>query len=225
MAGAITRSAPTSSDRVRPRTRVSPARSAIAMKESAAGHRPPALQSMARTTPCSPAISRARRTGTTSVTPPSTSRRPFHAKGGKTPGKLQEARTASRRLPSRKTTPSPVSTSVARTTTGTRRPSKVALGRNSSMSAPRRLPERSPPPQPRTHIQGCRREACSTSCARSAPPAQAAATSDAPLTAGDPRDREALALERPQDAGVRRGVGAAPGEREVEGLHGSSLSW
>ena len=37
--------------------------------------------------------------------------------------------------------------------------------------------------------------------------------------------REALALECLQDAGVRRGVGAAPGEREVEGLHGSSLSW
>ena len=52
IAGAITRSAPTSSDRVRPRTRVSPARSAIATNESAAGHRPPALQSMARTTPC-----------------------------------------------------------------------------------------------------------------------------------------------------------------------------
>ena len=54
------------------------------------------------------------------------------------------------------------------------------------MSAPSRLPERSPPPQPRTHIHGCRLEACSTSCPRSAPPAHAAATSAPPLTPAMP---------------------------------------
>ena len=51
MAGETTRSAPVSSERVRPLTMVSPARSAMAMKESAAGQRPPALQSMAATMP------------------------------------------------------------------------------------------------------------------------------------------------------------------------------
>ena len=54
------------------------------------------------------------------------------------------------------------------------------------MSAPSLVPESSPPPQPRTHIQGCRREACSTSWSRSAPPAQAAATSAPPLTPAMP---------------------------------------
>ena len=77
--GEIARSAPASSPRVRPRSIVSPARSAIATNEPAAGHRPPALQSTAITTPCSPAMSRARRTGTTSETPPSTSLRPASA--------------------------------------------------------------------------------------------------------------------------------------------------
>ena len=54
------------------------------------------------------------------------------------------------------------------------------------MSAPSRLPERSPPPQPRTHIQGWRREAWSTRRSRSAPPAHAAATSAPPLTPAIP---------------------------------------
>ena len=138
--------------------------------------------------------------------------------GGKTPGKLHEARTASRTSPSRSTTGSPVSTSVATTTTGTRRPSNVATGRNSSIIMPSRVPESRPPPQPRTHVQGCRREACSTSCSRSAPPAQAAATSAPPLT---PRSRRppSLPVERAQDPGVGGGVAAPAGQREVELLH------
>src|SRR5439155_27272807 len=71
IAGAMTKSAPASSLRVRPRRSVSPARSATATNESAAGHRVPLLQSTASTIPDSPAISRARRTGITSEMPPS----------------------------------------------------------------------------------------------------------------------------------------------------------
>ncbi|PYQ23395.1 MAG: hypothetical protein DMF79_03845 [Acidobacteria bacterium] len=71
MAGAITRSAPDSSLRVRPRRRVRPARRARATNESAEGQRVPLLQSTATTTPPSPAMSRARRTGMTSEIPPS----------------------------------------------------------------------------------------------------------------------------------------------------------
>ena len=52
--------------------------------------------------------------------------------------------------PSRKTTGSPVSTSVASTATGTRRPSKVSTGRNSSISAPS-LRAREQPAAPAAH--------------------------------------------------------------------------
>jgi hypothetical protein len=106
--------------------------------------------------------------------------------GGKNPGKLLDARTASRTLPLRNTTGSPVSRSVATTTTGTRSSSKVATGRNSSMSVPSFVPDNRPPPHPRTHIQGCSREAWSSRWSRSAPPAHAAATSAPPLTLAMP---------------------------------------
>ncbi len=71
MAGAITRSAPESSTRVLERSRVRPARKAMATNDSAAGQRVPPFTSTATTTPSSPASSRASFTGTTSVTPPS----------------------------------------------------------------------------------------------------------------------------------------------------------
>ena len=189
------------------------------MNESAAGQRPPALQSIATTTPSSPASSRASRTGTTSVTPPSTSRRPFHANGRETPGELARGphRVAHVALAE---DDGLACVDVGREHDhGRRRASKIRAGTNSSISAPSRVPERSPPPQPRTHIQGWSREAWSTSWSRSAPAGPGGGHERAAAHSRDPRHRHALALERAQDARVDRGMSTAPGERQVESLH------
>ena len=169
------------------------------------GRRPlrPALQSTASTMPSSPAISRARRTGTTSVTPPSTRRRPFQTKGGKTPGKLQEARTASRRLPSRNTT----GARRCRRRWRARPParagaSKVGVGQElvderARAACPRgaRRPSRAPTSRGGAARPGPR------GCRGRRRPAQAAATSAPPLTPGDARHREPARARAP---GARR---------------------
>ena len=197
----------------------------MATKESAAGHFVPLLDVHGHHYT---AVSRYLAGDPDGVTPSSHRRRarPLRSIGGKTPGR-EAARGADGvpEIPRLQDHPfTRVHNAVARTHTGTRKPSKFGTGSYSSISAPSFDPEshaRRPSRAP-TSTDG-RRDPCSTSRSRSAWPAHARGHEGPAAHPGDPRDGDLLPLERPEDAGVGGRVGATARQREVQALHDSIL--
>ena len=89
----------------------------------------PMLTAMMRSTP----IARATSTGRLSTSPPSPRMRPSTSIGANRPGTDMLARSACARSPSRKTTASPLSMSVATARKGIGRPSKLGARRTASV--------------------------------------------------------------------------------------------